>query len=536
MAAHLGGRWLLRACRSALEAAAWHGRAVPARHPAFADCFVSVRRISAAASAGAASQTSFKDLVLPVDVKTAVPGPESLRQIEQLRAIGSNAGGAVQFCCDFERSLGNYLVDADGNRLLDLFGHIASIPIGYNHPALLALYESPTFRTLSLHRATLGFMPPADWAEHLRKALMSIAPAGMANVQTMSCGSCANENAFKAAIIEFRAAQREAEGRSALAFTDEELCSCMANQSPGAAQDLVVLSFDGSFHGRTIGALSSTRSKAIHKLDVPALDWPSAPFPRLRYPLEQHIEANAAEERRCLDATGAVLAEQARTGRPVAAVIVEPIQSEGGDFHASPAFFRGLQRLCIEHKAAFVVDEVQTGLGASGRMWAFEHWDLEFPPDIVTFSKKTQVAGYFHTDRFRARAPYRVFNTWMGDPAKVLLCGTVAEVVRQDDLLAATREAGEALVAVLLAAQQQHPEAVTSVRGVGTLVAFDCPLGPSFRDRLHAELRSRGCLVGVSGLATIRFRPTLVFGVVHVEQFSSIFRPALDHVVAHWTA
>lgn len=473
-----------------------------------------------------------KDLLLPVEMRTSVPGPASLKSIQDLRAIGSDAGGAVQFCCDFEHSIGNYLVDADGNRMLDLFSHIASIPIGYNHPAMLAAHSDPLMRAVSTNRAALGFLPPAGWADRLHQTLLSIAPEGMAHVQTMACGSCANENAYKAAFIHFRARQREGEGRGPLEFNEEELSSCMANALPGAAQDLVILSFDGGFHGRTFGALSSTRSKAIHKLDVPALDWPSAPFPRLRYPLEENAEANAAEEKRCLDRTAEILAEQEKKGRPVAGMVVEPVQSEGGDFHASPAFFRGLQELCDKHGAAFIVDEVQTGVGASGRMWAFEHWQLSQPPDMVTFSKKAQIAGYFYADRFKAESPYRVFNTWMGDPAKVLLCGVIGEVIREEGLLELVRASGAALQAELHLAARRHPQALANVRGVGTLCAFDCPRGGAFRDRLHAELRNRGVLVGVSGAATVRFRPSLILSPAHVKQFAEVFHATLDALEA----
>lgn len=469
-----------------------------------------------------------KDLVLPIDMRTAVPGPASRQALEDLRAIGSDAGGAVQFCCDFQRSLGNYLVDADGNRMLDLFGHIASIPVGYNHPTLVAAHQDPLMQAVSTNRATLGFLPPADWGNILRSTVQSMAPAGMGNVQTMACGSCANENAYKAAIIRFRALQRKAEGRGSLEFSEEELSSCMVNALPGAAQDLVILSFDGGFHGRTFGALSTTRSKAIHKLDVPAFDWPCAPFPRLTYPLEDNLEANAAEERRCLERTEETILEQAMKGRHVAGVVIEPVQSEGGDNHAGAAFFRGVQDLCKKHGAAFIVDEVQTGMGASGRLWAFEHWGLESPPDMMTFSKKAQVAGYFFTDDFRAEAPYRIFNTWMGDPAKVLLCGAIMEVVRKEGLLALCASSGERLRGELHAAARKHPQAVANVRGVGTICAFDCPAGGAFRDRLQKELRNRGCLLGVSGTATVRFRPMLIFSPDHVDQFAEVFHDVLQ--------
>lgn len=167
----------------------------------------------------------------------------------------------------------------------------------------------------------------------------------------------------------------------------EELTSCMRNAAPGTTP-YKVLSFQGAFHGRLLGSLSTTHSKAIHKLDVPAFDWPIAPFPQLKYPLSEHTADNAAEEARCLAAVAAIF--DADKSKDITTVVVEPIQSEGGDHAASPAFFRGLQALTKAHGGYLVVDEVQTGCGASGLFWAHEAWGLPTPPDAVTFSKKMQ--------------------------------------------------------------------------------------------------------------------------------------------------
>merc|ERR1711957_329144 len=143
-------------------------------------------------------------------------------------------------------------------------------------------------------------MPPKELPDLLEQTFLAVAPQGLTRVQTMLCGSSANENAFKAAFIRKRALPREREGRSATDFTSEELASCMENQAPGCSNELSILSFQGGFHGRTLGALTCTHSKAVHKLDVPAFDWPTAPFPLLRYPLEENADFNAAEEQRCL--------------------------------------------------------------------------------------------------------------------------------------------------------------------------------------------------------------------------------------------
>ena len=134
----------------------------------------------------------------------------------------------------------------------------------------------------------------------------------------------------------------------------------------------------------------------------------------LQYPLEENIEVNRREEERCLAEVEKTLKEW---HCPVVAVVVEPIQSEGGDNHASPAFFRGLREITKRNGALMIVDEVQTGVGSTGTFWAHEKWGLSKGnvPDIVTFSKKFQAAGwYFHDEKLIPNKPYRQFNTWYG--------------------------------------------------------------------------------------------------------------------------
>lgn len=286
-----------------------------------------------------------------------------------------------------------------------------------------------------VNRPALGNFPPGDYAALLHSSVLAVAPPGMTQVFTALAGSDANETAYKAAFMAFRRRQR---GPATCDFTADELASCMRNQPPGSPQ-LAIASFTGGFHGRLFGSLSTTRSKPIHKLDIPAFaNWPQVPFPALQYPLAAHAADNAAEEQRCLDATEQLLATWPT---PVAALVVEPIQSEGGDNHASPAFFRRLRALTKRLGVLLIVDEVQTGVGATGRFWAHEHWQLppDAPPDLVTFSKKAQTAGYYFADPgLRPSHPYRQFNTWMGDPSKALLFGAIVAEIRRLDLVAHT--------------------------------------------------------------------------------------------------
>jgi 4-aminobutyrate aminotransferase/(S)-3-amino-2-methylpropionate transaminase len=282
------------------------------------------------------------------------------------------------------------------------------------------------------------------------------------------------------------------------------------------------MSFSGGFHGRTLGALTCTHSKTIHKLDVPAFDWPTAPFPRLRYPLAENADYNKREEQRCLDEVKAIFINRQEEGRPVVGAIIEPILSEGGDLHASADFFKGLQRTCKEFGAAFIVDEVQTGVVCSGHMWAHEAWGLEESPDFVCFSKKALLGGYYYKDEFQPPGGYRIFNTWMGDATKLLFFRAVLETIEKDGLKSVVQQVSGKLMNILRAAAAVHPQFVTNVRCVGTVIAFDSA-SPALRDELFSSLRNNGVLVGVNGTQSIRFRPALTFNLLHAAEFEGVF-------------
>ncbi|MCC6557353.1 MAG: aminotransferase class III-fold pyridoxal phosphate-dependent enzyme [Polyangiaceae bacterium] len=439
-------------------------------------------------------------------VRTAVPGPAS----EALRARHQRYQDArtVHVYQDAKKSLGNYLVDVDGNVLLDVYGHIAAVPLGYNHPDLLAAFRGGRFDWVAGYRPALGVAPSPEWVDIVEGTLMKVAPAGMSKVFCVTTGAEAVENAMKAAFI--RLARRR---RGGAAATDEEAAAAMLNRQPGV-NAFKVISFEGSFHGRSLGALSATRSKPIHKLDIPAFEWPAVPFPANRFPLEAHAEENRAAEQRSLEAVQAVIDAHPDE---IAALIVEPIQGEGGDRHASAWFFQELRRITAERGVTFIVDEVQTGGGGTGAFWAHEGWGLAEPPDIVTFSKKMLIGGFYCREELAPVEALRIFNTWLGDPLRGAQLAVVVEVIERDRLLEATRTAGAALLAGLEALAARYPGALSGARGRGTFAAIDLADGAA-RDRALRELRQRGLEVGGSGERAIRFRPPLVFTPRHAAE------------------
>ncbi|KAI9700380.1 MAG: 4-aminobutyrate transaminase [Candelina mexicana] len=440
-------------------------------------------------------------------LRTAIPGPESKKAIQHLDKVFDTR--SLNMMADYRNSYGNYIADLDGNVLLDVYAQIASIPVGYSNPSLVLAATSPEMVSSLINRPALGNFPQHDWASILETGILKVAPKGLNQVFTAMAGSDANETAYKAAFMWRRRMER---GGADVDFTAEEISSAMNNQAPGAPQ-LSILSFRSAFHGRLFGSLSTTHSKPIHKLDIPAFDWPQASFPHLKYPLNEHVEENAEEEQRCLDETERLIKE---FPQPVAAVIVEPIQSEGGDNHASPNFFRGLRELTKKHNVLFIVDEVQTGVGATGKFWAHEHWNLAEPPDMVTFSKKAQTAGYyFGNPDLRPNKPYRQFNTWMGDPSRAILFRAIINEIERLRLVENTAQVGEYLYNGLERLSQQYPEEIQNLRGKGhgTFIAWDSPR----RDEFLKKAKTVGVNIGGSGEMAVRLRPMLIFQRHHAD-------------------
>ncbi|KAL9138342.1 MAG: hypothetical protein Q9175_000438 [Cornicularia normoerica] len=459
-----------------------------------------------------AEQTASEQLFFPNEpfkphMRTAIPGPESKRAIEDLDKVFDTKN--LNMMANYQNSFGNYIADLDGNVLLDVYAQIASIPIGYSNPTLLAATTSPEMASAIINRPALGNFPQHDWAAILRTGVLKVAPKGLDQVFTAMAGSDANELAYKAAFMWKR---RQERGGADVEFSAEEISTAMNNKSPGSPH-MSILSFRSAFHGRLFGSLSTTRSKPIHKLDIPAFDWPQASFPHLQYPLAEHAIENAAEEARCLAETEDLIKN---FHNPVAAVVVEPVQSEGGDNHASSTFFKSLREITRRHDIMFIVDEVQTGVGATGKFWAHDHWNLVDPPDIVTFSKKAQTAGYYFANPdLRPNKPYRQFNTWMGDPARAILFRAIIQEIERLDLVESTAQVGEYLYSGLERLAERYPNEIQNLRGKGqgTFLAWDSPR----RDDFLKRAKGLGVNIGGSGERAVRLRPMLVFQKHHAD-------------------
>ncbi|ORY82887.1 putative 4-aminobutyrate transaminase [Leucosporidium creatinivorum] len=475
-----------------------------------------------AARSYATSASLFPGQPQSPSVKTSsVPGPAGIAASERIGKFQDPRAHAL--VVDYKQSKGNYIVDADGNELLDVFAQIASIAVGYNNPQLIELAKTDAFATAAMARPALGSFPGTDWAGIIETGLLKVKPSGLDQLTTMQCGSSANEGAMKAAFLAY--SNRRRGGKE---FTTEELESTMDNAAPGTPA-LSVLSLKGGFHGRMLGSLSTTRSKAIHKIDVPAFDWPAAPFPELKYPLDTFAAENKATEEASLKAVEDTIVAW-KNKAPVAALIVEPIQSEGGDRHASPEFFRKLQQVLKKHDVFFIVDEVQTGFGATGTFWAHEKWNLPEPADFVTFSKKAQASGFYHKISTRPKAAYQQYNTWLGDPIRALQAREMIRIIEEKDLVAHTQRVGGYVYESLEALQKEKVAEGKLInlrgKGEGTYIAFDLPTSAQ-RDAFVKAMKLEGVNVGGCGNQSVRLRPMLIFEQVHADIFLAATKKVL---------
>ncbi|KAK6454597.1 4-aminobutyrate aminotransferase [Scheffersomyces xylosifermentans] len=469
-------------------------------------------RLNSIRLASVAAQYYPNEPTKPELVTETIPGPKSQQLNEELGRKFDNR--ATYFVADYVNSLGNYISDADGNKLLDVYCQISSIALGYNNPALIKAAKSDEMTYALIDRPALACFPSTDYKEILDEGILAAAPPGMDRVWTSLSGSDANETAYKAAFM-----YQHAKLRGSMDFTGDELTSVMDNKAPGASQ-MSILSFEKGFHGRLFGSLSTTRSKAIHKLDIPAFPWPQAPFPKLKYPLEEFEEENHLEEKRCLEEFEAIIEKDHHTPpHGIAAIIVEPVQAEGGDNHATSFFFQGLRDITLKHDILMIVDEVQTGVGASGKLWAHEHWNLTTPPDMVTFSKKFQAAGFYYSNPdLQPKQAYRQFNTWCGDPSKAIIAKTIYKEIVKHDLVNKTAEVGDYLFQNLKQLAAKYPLNFRNLRGenFGTFIAWDCN-DVGARNETLLKCRAKGVNIGGCGDIAIRLRPTLTFEKKHAD-------------------
>ncbi len=406
---------------------------------------------------------------------------------------------------DLEKSRGSVIVDAlTGKEYIDCYTYFATLPIGHNHPKM----ADEGFRA-SLMQAALANPANSDiysqeFAAFVRTFRGIAAPAEFRYLFFIAGGALAVENAMKAA-FDWKAQKNRAQGIE------------------GGADK--ILHFREAFHGRSGYTLSVTNTEPVKILDFPKFDWPRVSNPKIHFPVDEAAVTKA-------EAQSVREIEQAFAADPhgVAAILVEPIQCEGGDNHFRPEFLRRLRPLADEHEALLIFDEVQTGMGVTGTMWAFQQ--LGVTPDLVSFGKKTQVCGIMSTERIDEvesnvfHVSSRINSTWGGNLVDMVRCARYLQIMKEDQLVESAAAVGSAFKAGLEELQQSNTQ-ITNVRGRGLLLAFDMPDGDA-RDALRQRCWDAGLATLPCGPRSVRFRPSLVFSEADVEKALGTLREQLQ--------
>ncbi|MBY6367017.1 L-lysine 6-transaminase [Rhodococcoides corynebacterioides] len=387
---------------------------------------------------------------------------------------------------DLHRSSGATIVDArTGTAYLDMFTFFASNALGMNHPALV---EDAEFRddllTAALHKPSNSDVYTEPMARFVDTFARVLGVPELPHLFFVEGGALAVENALKVA-FDWKSRRNEDAGRDPRLGTR-------------------IMHLEHAFHGRSGYTMSLTNTDPIKVARYPAFDWPRIPSAYVR----EGADMDALERR----SLAAAREHFDRHPHDIAALVLEPIQGEGGDHHFRPAYLRALQDLCHEYDALFVVDEVQTGVGITGTAWA--HTQLGLEPDVVAFGKKTQVCGIMagrRVDLVRDnvfRVGSRINSTWGGGLADMVRARRILEVIERDGLVERAAQLGEVLGDALTELAVHHP-GVSEVRGRGLMRAISLPDSET-RDAVLTDLREREHVLMLGcGSRSIRFRPAL---------------------------
>jgi L-lysine 6-transaminase len=265
-------------------------------------------------------------------------------------------------------------------------------------------------------------------------------------------------------------------------------------------------------------------------LYFPKFDWPRITTPKLFFPLTEDSIAKTVvlEEKAKREIENAI----AENPHDIAAIILEPIQGEGGDNHFRKEFMEYLRIISDENDIMLIYDEVQSGVGITGKMWAHEHYGERAKPDIISFGKKTQVCGIFVSNRVDEvennvfHESSRINSTWGGNLVDMVRFTLYLEIIEKENLVAQASETGAYLLSQLEQLSKEYSN-ISNSRGKGLFCAFDLPSGDD-RDVLANLIAKEGALILGCGLKSIRFRPHLNITRDEIDHAISIIKKALS--------
>ncbi len=393
------------------------------------------------------------------------------------------------FVLDLEKSFGSELFDTSGMRYLDMMSFYASMPLGMNHPIL----EEPEARKELLlaakNKVSNSDFYTESYIDFVETFARVAVPKSFPHMFFISGGALAVENALKAS------------------FDWKVRKNLQSGQGEKGHQ---VIHFKEAFHGRSGYTLSLTNTADPRKyMYFPKFDWPRITNPKITFPLDNHLEEVKKLEETALNEIDQVIKER---GNDLSSIIIEPIQGEGGDNHFRDEFFVDLRKIADEEGLMLIFDEVQTGLGLTGKMWYFNH--LPIKPDLVAFGKKAQVCGFFSNRRIEEVEGHvfeessRINSTWGGNLVDMVRSKYYLQVIEKENILSNVKKQGNHLEKLLFDLAETSEGLISNIRRKGLFAAFDLP-STEIRDHLQANLVKNGLLILKSGIKSIRFRPAL---------------------------
>jgi len=394
------------------------------------------------------------------------------------------------FVMDYEKSHGSWIVDKlTGTEFLDMFSMFGSASVGYNHPYILE--KSSWLGKMAVYKPTMSDVYLQEYADFVETFGRVAIPKELPYCFFVEGGALAVENALKTA-FDWKTRKNWQKG----------------SKTEGS----VAIHFKQAFHGRSGYTLSLTNTSDPRKYQYfPLFDWPRIINPKLYFPItEENLQQTIRNEQLAF-----VEIEQAILMNPdkVSCIIIEVIQAEGGDNHFRDEFFVELRKICDENDILLIFDEVQTGIGITGKMWAFQNFSVI--PDVVSFGKKTQVCGILANKEKLDQVEHHVFaessrinSTFGGNFIDMLRFQLVLEIIEKENLLKNVQKQGAFLLEGLQKLQEKYSHLISNTRGRGLMCAFDLPTG-ELRKEFQEKLYEENVIILICGDRSLRFRPHL---------------------------
>jgi L-lysine 6-transaminase len=405
---------------------------------------------------------------------------------------------------DLEKSHDNVIYDSITNsEYIDFFTGFGSIPIAYNHLKLKNKEFIEQIGRGALVKVANSDIYTKDFIESVIAFRDFVVPEYLKYIFFIDGGALAVENALKVA-FDWKLKKRSKKG-----ISDKET--------------LKIIHFKEAFHGRSGYTLSLTNTDPIKVSGFPKFEWPRIDNPKAIFPIEENLVIIEEKEKQALDQIEMIVK---RESEDIAAIIIEPIQCEGGDNHFRREFLQKLQLIALKNDILFIVDEVQTGMCATGKIWAHQHFDLK--PDIVCFGKKTQVCGILagkridEVDNHVFCLSSRISSTWGGNIVDFIRLKQYIAIIKEENLLKNAELQGEYLLKRLINLQKRFPTIISNTRGLGLLLALDLP-NYEIRNKVLNMLFSKKIIFVACGKKSIRFRPAL-----------DVTKEQIDIVISKW--